>query len=197
MKAILPHLADGGLLGTFLDWRDLPLANAAATDLGLIPVDLIVWATANAAAGGLYRSDHRLLPFFKKGLAAHVNNSSKGNRGPHRTNVWTYSGPSLKADARRDQAHVPTMKPASMLEDALSDLSNPGEIVLDPFLGVGSTLIAAQNTKRVCYGVARDPLHVDVIIRRYEALTGTAAVQADGGETFEQVATRRHDAKHQ
>jgi hypothetical protein len=80
MKAILPHLVDGGLLGTFLDWRDLPLANAAATDLGLIPVDLIVWATANAAAGGLYRSDHRLLPFFKKGSAAHVNNSSKGTR---------------------------------------------------------------------------------------------------------------------
>jgi hypothetical protein len=58
MNATLPHLVDGGLLGTFLDWRDLPLANAAATDLGLIPVDLIVWATANAAAGGLYRSDH-------------------------------------------------------------------------------------------------------------------------------------------
>jgi DNA modification methylase len=88
------------------------------------------------------------------------------------------------------------MKPAAMLEDALNDLTNPSEIVLDPFLGSGSTLIAAQNTKRVCYGVARDPLDVDVIIRRYQALTGSAAVLADSGETFEQVATRRHDAKH-
>jgi DNA modification methylase len=68
--------------------------------------------------------------------------------------------------------------------------------VLDSFLGVGSTLIAAQNTKRVCYGVVRDPLHVDVVIRRHEALTGTAAVLAESGETFEQVATRRHKAKH-
>jgi DNA modification methylase len=84
-----------------------------------------------------------------------------------------------------------------LLEDALSDVTNPSEIVLDPFLGVGSTLIAAQNAMRVCYGVARDPLDVDVIIRRYEALTGTAAIMAESGETFELVAAGRHDAKHE
>ena len=88
------------------------------------------------------------------------------------------------------------MKPTSMIEDALSDLTNRGELVLDPFLGSGSTLIAAQNTGRVCCGVARDPLYVDVIIRHYEALTGIAAVLADSGETFEQVASRRRDEDH-
>ena len=194
MKAILPHLVDGGLLGTFIDWRDLPVANAAATALGLIPLDLIVWATANPAAGGLYPSHHRLLPLFKKGAAAHVSNISKLATGPLiALTCGPYSAASPGSDARQDLA---TMKPISMLEDALSDFTNPGELVLDPFLGSGSTLIAAQNTERVCCGVARDPLYVDVIIRRYDALTGIAAILADSGETFEQVASRRRDEDH-
>jgi DNA modification methylase len=59
-----------------------------------------------------------------------------------------------------------------MLEDALLDVSNRGEIVIDPFLGSGSTLIAADKSGRLCRGVELDPLYVDVIIRRYEASTG-------------------------
>ena len=77
-----------------------------------------------------------------------------------------------------------------MFEDVLTDLTNRGEIVLDPLLGSGSTLIAAQNTGRVCCGVELDPLYVDVIIRRYRASTGMAAILADSGETFEQVVAR-------
>ena len=83
------------------------------------------------------------------------------------------------------------MKPTAMLQDALIDLTNRGEIVLDPFLGSGSVLIAAENTGRLCCGIELDPLYVDVIIRRYEAETGTAAILADTGETFEQIATRK------
>jgi DNA modification methylase len=78
-----------------------------------------------------------------------------------------------------------------MLQDAMIDLTNHGEIVLDPFLGSGSVLIAAENTGRLCCGIELDPLYVDVIIRRYEAETGTAAILADTGETFEQIATRK------
>jgi hypothetical protein len=78
----------------------------------------------------------------------------------------------------------------------LEDLTKRGELVLDPFLGSGSTLIAAQNTGRVCCGIARDPLYVDVIIRSYEALTGSAAILADSAKTFEQVASRRRDEDH-
>jgi len=66
-----------------------------------------------------------------------------------------------------------------MLQDALIDLTHRGEIVLDPFLGSGSTLIAAENTGRVCCGIELDPLYVDVIIRRYEAETGAAVILAD------------------
>jgi hypothetical protein len=73
MKAVFPHLVDGGLLATFIDWRGLPIAHAVATALGLTPIDLVVWAKPNAGTGSLYQSQHKLLPLFKKGSAAHVN----------------------------------------------------------------------------------------------------------------------------
>jgi DNA modification methylase len=82
-------------------------------------------------------------------------------------------------------------KPTAMLEDALLDLTNRGDFVLDPFLGSGSTLIAAENTGRICRGVELDPLYVDVIVRRYEAASGEAAVLVETGETFESLALRR------
>jgi DNA modification methylase len=186
---------DGGLLGTFIDWRDLPLAHAAATALGITPIDLLVWVNANAIPGGLFRSQYRLLPFFKKGSAAPVNNSSDGKRGRRRANLWTYSAPSIGSDKRRGRPYLPNMKPTSMVEGALTDLTNRGEFVLDPFLGSGSTLIAAENTGRVCCGVELNPLYVDAIIRRFEASTGTPAILADIGETFEEIAAGRRDDK--
>jgi DNA modification methylase len=192
IAAVLPHLCNGGILGTFIDWRGLPTVDAAATKSRLVALNLIVWTKTNAGMGSLYRSQHELLPLFKKGLAPHVNNVELGKRGRWRSNVWTYPGASsLGSDARRGLKDHPTVKPTAMLEDALLDLSNRGDIVIDPFLGSGSTLIAAEKTKRVCRGVELDPLYVDVIVRRYEAATGNAAVLAETGEAFEAVAARR------
>jgi len=194
MDAVLPYLVDGGILGTFIDWRGLPIAHAAATALGLTPLNLVVWTKTNAGMGSLYRSQHELLPLFKKGDAPHVNNISLGKRGRHRTNVWTYPGASsLGSDARKGLQDHPTVKPTPMLQDALIDLTNRGDIILDPFLGSGSTLIAAENTGRVCRGVELDPLYVDVIIRRYETATGANVILADSDETFEEVAARRRN----
>jgi DNA modification methylase len=194
MDAVLPHLIDGGILGTFIDWRGLPIIHSGATTLGLTPLNLVVWAKTNAGMGSLYRSQHELLPLFKKGSASHVNNISLGKRGRHRTNLWTYPGASsLGSDARKGLQDHPTVKPTAMLQDALIDLTNRGDIVLDPFLGSGSTLIAAENTGRICCGIELDPLYVDVIIRRYEAETGVAAILADTGEAFEKVVARRRN----
>jgi hypothetical protein len=82
MKAALDHLADGGLFGAFIDWRGLPTVHAAATQLDLAPINLIVWAKANAGMGSLYRSQHELLPLFKKGDGAHLNCQFASNRDP-------------------------------------------------------------------------------------------------------------------
>ena len=192
MAAVLPYLCDGGVFGTFIDWRGSPTVHSAATKLGLVPLNLIVWAKTNAGMGSLYRSQHELLPLFKKGIAPHVNNVELGKRGRWRSNVWTYPGASsLGSDARRGLQDHPTVKPTAMLEDALLDLTNRSDIVIDPFLGSGSTLIAAEKTGRVCRGVELDPLYVDVIVRRYEAATGDAATLIETGETFEVLGARR------
>jgi hypothetical protein len=127
IEAVLPYLVDGGLLGTFIDWRGLSILHAAATVLALTPLDLVVWAKTNAGAGSLYRSRHELLPLFKKGSASHVNNLSVGKRGRHRTNLWTYpQASSLGSDPRNGRTDHWSKKPTAMLEDALTDLSNRG-----------------------------------------------------------------------
>jgi DNA modification methylase len=192
IEAALPHLCNGGVFGTYIDWRGLPTVHAAAGQLGLAPLNLIVWAKTNAGMGSLYRSQHELLPLFKKGDAPHVNSIELGKRGRWRSNVWTYPGASsLGSDARRGLQDHPTVKPTAMLEDALLDLTNRGEIVLDPFLGSGSTLVAANKAGRVCRGVELDPLYVDVIVRRYVSATGKAAILVETGETFLELAARR------
>src|SRR5271156_1526171 len=132
--------------------------------------------------GSLYRSQHELLPLFKNGSAPHINNIELGKRGRWRSNVWTYPGASsLGSDARRGLKDHPTVKPTAMLEDALLDLTNRSDIVIDPFLGSASTLIAADKTGRICRGVELDPLYVEVIIRRYEVGAGVRAELIDAG----------------
>jgi DNA modification methylase len=192
MGSALPFLCDGAIFGTFIDWRGQVAVHSAAAKLGLKPLNLIVWTKSNAGMGSLYRSQHELLPLFKKGAGSHVNNIDLGKRGRWRSNVWTYPGASsMGSEARRGLRHHPTVKPTAMLEDAILDLSNRGEIVMDPFLGSGSTLIAAEKTGRVCRAIELDPLYVDVAVRRYEAVTGKSATLAETGESFAALSTRR------
>jgi DNA modification methylase len=78
-----------------------------------------------------------------------------------------------------------------MLVDALHDLPNRGDIVLDPFLGSGSTLMAAESAGRCCRGVELDPLYIEVILRRYQREAGQSAVLEETGETFDELRERR------
>jgi DNA modification methylase len=180
LEAAAHHLVEGGVLGTFIDWRGYPSIHAAADSCALAPLNLVVWSKTNAGMGSLYRSGHELLPLFKKGGAPHINNVELGRHGRWRSNVWTYPGASsVGSDARQGLRSHPTVKPTALLEDALLDLTHRGEVVLDPFLGSGSTLIAAEGTGRICVGVELDPLYVDVVLRRFSAVTGRQAVRTD------------------
>jgi len=196
--ASLGHLRDGGLFATFIDWRGYPAVIAAALQLGLNPFNLVVWAKTNAGMGSLYRSQHELLPLFKKGKAPHINNVQLGKNGRWRSNVWTYPGASSRgSEARERLQHHPTVKPVAMLEDALLDLTERGDIVIDPFLGSGSTLVACEKTGRRCRGLELDPLYVEVILRRYEAVTKRPAVLESTGEIYAELAVRRQrEAEH-
>jgi DNA modification methylase len=145
----------------------------------------------------LYRSQHELLPLFKKGNAPHIHNVERGKKRRSRSNVWTYPGARLGSEGRQGLQDHPTVKPVAMLEDALRDMSERGDIVIDPFLGSGSTLIACEKTGRRCRGVELDPRYVEVILRRYEAVTGQPAVLESTGETFAELAVRRRcEAEH-
>jgi DNA modification methylase len=140
----------------------------------------------------LYRSQHELFALYKKGTAAHINNIQLGKAGRWRSNLWTYPGASsVGSDSRKGLQLHPTVKPAAMCADYILDLTNRGDILLDPFLGSGSNLIAAQRTGRRCFAIELDPLYVDVAIRRYEEVFGGQAVLDATGETFATVARQR------
>ena len=118
-----------------------------------------------------------------------------GRHGRNRTNVWTYPSScafSQTEDKDLTQWH-PTPKPVAMVADAILDATARRDIVLDVFLGVGATLIAAERVGRVCRGIEIDPLYVDLAIRRWQRLTGDHAVRADG-VTFDSLAARQTQA---
>lgn len=84
----------------------------------------------------------------------------------------------------------PTMKPVELIMRTIGNSSRRGEIILDTFLGSGTTLIAAERTGRICYGMELDPRYVDTIIRRWQQHTGENAVHAASGRTFNDMAEK-------
>ena len=190
LAAVTPHVVDGGLITSFIDWRSVDVLIGCGREVGLELINLIVWAKSNAGQGSLWRSQHELAPIFKKGTAAHVNNVELGRHGRWRSNLWTYAGASsLGSDAREGLAVHPTVKPRAMLEDALLDVSQRDEIVIDPFVGSGSTLLAAEATGRVCRAIEIDGQYCDVVIRRWQEMTGDTAVLERTGESFDATAS--------
>lgn len=140
--------------------------------------------------GTFYRSQHELVFVWKVGDAPHVNNVELGKHGRYRTNVWNCRSV-RKTGATSELELHPTVKPVSLVMEAIKDASARGEVVLDCFGGSGSTLIAAEKTRRVARLIEYEPGYCEVTIRRWEALTGKSAVLEQTGETFMEVLTRR------
>lgn len=186
------HLVDGALLYVFMDWRNLDALLVAACERALEQKNLLVWCKDHGGLGLLYRSQDELIALFKHGDAPHLNNIRMGQHGRNRTNVLFYPGANSFGRGRDAAlAAHPTSKPVSLLADIMLDATAPGELVLDPFGGSGSTLIAAERTCRTACLVEFDPVYVDGIIRRFEKLTGQAAVHMDQGRTFAEIALDR------
>jgi DNA modification methylase len=141
--------------------------------------------------GTFYRSQHELIYAFKVSAGPTINNFGLGEGGRHRSNVWTYAGAnSFRRGRAEDLADHPTVKPKKLVEDAILDCSRRGSIVLDPFLGSGTTLAAAAATGRRGYGLELDPIYCDVILRRLAKATG-ATPRLLNGTPFDEVATAR------
>ena len=136
-------------------------------------LNLCVWNKSNAGMGSLYRSKHELVFVFRVGTAPHLNMVELGKHGRNRTNVWDYASVnSLRGSRSQDLALHPTVKPTGMVADAIKDVTRRGDLVLDMFLGSGTTLLAAERTGRRFRGLDIDPVYVDVAIERWSAITG-------------------------
>lgn len=192
IRATQPHLLDGAVLYLFMDWRHVAELIAASEETELAFLNLLVWAKTNAGLGSFYRSAHELIGVFKHGSAPHLNNVELGRHGRYRTNVLNYPGVNTFGRGRNKALQLhPTVKPTALMADLILDSSAEGEVILDPFGGSGTTLIAAERTGRTACLVEIDPHYVDVIIRRYEEATGDVAVLAETGEPFSELARRR------
>ncbi|GAA0195513.1 DNA modification methylase [Brevundimonas nasdae] len=183
---------DGALLYAFIDGRHVADQIAAGETVFGELKQLVVWAKDNAGMGTFYRSQHELLTIWKVGEAPNVNTFGLGSNGRYRSNVWNYPG-YASLGAGRDEAlsFHPTVKPLPMIVDAILDVTHQGEVVLDPFGGSGTTLIAAERTGRVARLIEIDPKYVDVALRRFIAETGEEPVLAETDEAFSEVRFRR------
>lgn len=191
-KRCVEFSKDGCIHFQCMDWKHmgemLAAGEAAYTELK----NLVVWSKHSAGMGAFYRSQHELLFVWKSGTAPHTNNFGLGQTGRYRTNVWQYKGNAGFHRERNEELAVHcTVKPWSMVADAIRDCSKRGEIVLDPFGGAGTTAIAAEKTGRMARLIELDPAYCDVIIRRWQKLTGMDAILAATGQTFSELERKR------
>lgn len=186
------HLLDGALLYLFMDWRHIGQLIAAGEASDLDYLNLLIWAKTNAGMGSFYRSAYEMIGLFKHGDAPHTNNVQLGRDGRSRSNLVSYPGVNTFTKGRNKALSLhPTVKPVALMADLILDSSAPGELILDPFGGSGTTLIAAERTDRTAALVEIDPGYVDVIVRRFEDATGEQATLASTGQTFAELAEQR------
>lgn len=196
LQETLGHAArsarDGAIAFVCMDWRHMGELLTAGGAVFSELKNLCVWNKTNGGMGTFYRSKHELVFVFKVGSTPHTNTFGLGDTGRYRTNVWDYAGVNtLKAERSEELAMHPTVKPVALVADAIRDCSRRGEIVLDPFGGSGTTLIAAQKTGRLARLIEFDPAYCDGILRRFEQVTGKQARLAGSGKVFEDVAEER------
>ena len=182
LRCMADYCCDGALAYVFMDWRhvfELSVVGRKVFD-GL--KSIIIWAKDNPGLGSLYKSQHEMVFLFAVGKSPHVNNVQLGRFGRNRSNLWQYPGMSSLGAEDRDLLQVhPTVKPTRLIADAILDCTNRGDIVLDSFLGAGSTILAAERTGRRCRGMEIEGRFVDATVRRWEEKTGLCAIHADSG----------------
>ncbi len=156
-----------------MDWRHMDDVSYVGAELYDPLLNICVWNKSNAGMGSLYRSKHEMVFVYRVAGAPHYNAVELGRHGRNRTNVWDYASVnSMRGSRREDLALHPTVKPVAMVADAICDVTRQNELVLDIFLGSGTSLIAAERVGRRFRGVDIDPAYVDVALVRWSALTG-------------------------
>jgi DNA modification methylase len=183
---------DGAIHYIFMDWRHLHELLSAALPLYSEWKNLLVWNKSNAGQGSFYRSKHELIAVFKSGAGPHSNNFRLGGQGRYRTNVLDYPSVNSLDPARRGDLELhPTVKPIALIADLIRDCSRRNGIILDPFGGSGTTILAAERTGRVARVIELDPLYIDLAVRRWQKITGITARHAKTGLAFAEIEARQ------
>ncbi len=190
-KQCVMFSSSGSIHFQCMDWRHVREILDAADGVYAQFKQMLVWVKDNAGMGSFYRSQHELIFAFKSGKAKHINNFGLGETGRYRTNVVNYAGANTFRKGRdADLASHPTVKPTALVADLILDCSKSGDIILDPFCGSGTTLLAAQRTKRIGAAIEIDPLYVDTALKRLSDAMGIEVMHADGRD-FKQVKQQR------
>ena len=184
LQVLRSSSSQSALLFIFADWRHILELTAAGKQLGLALANICVWVKPRSGHGE-DGSRHEFVAVFKARAESNRNNITLGKLGRNRSNVWEYDAPGLAEDPPGVQN---TVKPVAMLADILRDCTKRGDLVIDTFLGTGSTLIAAEKIGRACVGIELDPFLVDVSIARWQAVTGRNAVHRGTGQRFDDMA---------
>lgn len=195
MRLASAYTSSGSVIYSFMDWRHIDEMLAAGKAQGWEFSNLCVWVKSNGGMGSFYRSMHELVFVFRHGGDKSVNNVQLGRFGRNRTNVWNYPGATSfarKGKNRNLDIH-PTTKPIALVADALLDSTQRDDIVLDPYLGSGTTVLASHRTARRCYGIEIDPLYVDTTILRWQKMSGQDA-HHNSGATFAEIMADRTSA---
>jgi DNA modification methylase len=187
------HSADGSLHFIFMDWRHIGELLAAGRSVYAELKNVCVWVKNHTGMGAFYRSRHELIFVFKNGRSCHRNNILLGKYGRDRTNVWNYPSPRTASDEGNLLAFHPTTKPVRLVADAILDCSARSEIMLDAFVGSGTSVIACERVGRCCYGLELDPVYIDTAIRRWQAYTGEDARHAASGKPYNELEAERRE----
>ena len=192
IRSTIAFSTAGSIHYLFIDWRHLPELLAAARPLYTEWKNLLVWNKSNAGQGSFYRSKHELIGVFKNGAALHVNNFGLGAKGRHRSNVLDYPSVNSLRPARRGELDLhPTVKPVALVADLIRDCSRRNGVILDPFAGSGTTVLAAERTGRIARVIELDPLYVDLAVRRWAQTAGIAPRHAELGLSHTDLAAQR------
>lgn len=199
LRLLARYSANNSIHFICMDWRHVGELIAAGRQVYESLINLCVWIKNNGGMGSFYRSRHELIFVFRNGKGKHKNNVQLGLFGRNRTNVWEY--PTINTLSKTgDEGNLlalhPTVKPVSLVADALLDCSSRGDLVLDAFLGSGSTLVAAERTGRCCFGIELDPIYVDTAVKRWQRYTGDHAIDTVSGKRFNDISRGNLEAHH-
>ena len=195
-RMIAQHSVAGSIHFAFIDWRHLGEMQAAGDAVFSQLKNVIVWDKGGGGGmGSLFRSAHELIFCWKSGRGKHINNVELGRWGRNRSNIWRCPG--VSSFRHSDEGDLLTLhatpKPVRMIADALLDVSKRGDLVVDAFLGSGTSIIASERVGRRCFGIELDPKYADIAIERYQHHSGEQAIHCTTGRTFAETAEERLD----